>query len=185
MIRLTPIVMLHYVSDEEGMELLEPWNISRSSFTRLLDFIEDNAYQTIGFEDDHVPDPAKSIIITFDDCPKHLWEFAIPELIKRNMKAVFYISTAYIGGVDEWNLVPCAPTLQMMDENDIKNLVQAGMEVGSHAHRHVMLGKEQTDIVYREIAYSKQRLEEITGKEVVSLAYPYGCVPKYYRSIVR
>lgn len=47
----------------------------------------------------------KNIIITFDDCPGPCGDFTIPELQKRNMKAVFYIPTAHIGGYYKWNVI--------------------------------------------------------------------------------
>lgn len=172
------IVMLHYISDDPAHAVLKPWNISRHSFISLLDFLQQENFQTLTFEDlDKGEKGAKSIIITFDDCPKELWEFAIPELLKRSMKAVFYIPTAQLGGYNQWNVAEGKPRMDLMDEDDIKKLIEVGMEVGSHAHDHIMLGDVDGHKVARQLTLSKSVLESIIKKPVISIAYPYGSVP--------
>ncbi len=172
--------MLHYVSDDPVYDALKPWNISRTSFTRLLDFLQKENYYTVGFEDlsSSKIKGRKNIIITFDDCPKHLWDFAIPELIRRKMKAVFYMPTAYLGGCNEWNVVEGLPEINLMDDEDIAKLSTVGMEVGSHAHNHVMLQEKDAVEVVAQLTKSKSILEAITNKPVLSVAYPYGSVPQ-------
>ncbi|HEY9177365.1 MAG TPA: polysaccharide deacetylase family protein [Flavipsychrobacter sp.] len=173
------IATLHYVSDDPALGALKPWNISCKSFTRLLDFLQVENYTTVGFEDMAASriKGRKSIILTFDDCPKHLWDFAIPELLKRNMKAVFYMPTAYLGGYNEWNVVEGLPKVDLMDSDDIAKLNTLGMEIGSHAHHHIMLGERNTEEVIMQLNESKAILESIIDKPVVSIAYPYGSVP--------
>lgn len=180
------IVMLHYVSDDPAHDDLRPWNISRSSFTRLLDFLQQENCRTLVFEDiDKGKRRAKSIIITFDDCPKLLWDFAIPELLKRNMKAVFYIPTAQLGGFNHWNVVEGKPRMDLMDGDDVKKLIEVGMEVGSHAHDHIVLRGMDGREVARQLTLSKSILESIIMKPVISVAYPYGSVPVNAKRITK
>lgn len=176
---LPTIVMLHYVSDHPDHDALRPWNISRNSYIRLLDYIEQQNYTTIGFEDIVMPQYSKrkSIIITFDDCPKELWDFAIPELISRNMKAVFYIPTVHMGGYNEWNVLEGLPKVDLMDDEDIAKLSAVVMEIGSHAHNHIMLEEKKETEIIDQLTKSKSILEKIINKPVVSVAYPYGSVP--------
>ncbi len=178
------IVMLHYVSDNPTHDDLKPWNINTASYTRLLDYLEQHGYNAIGFEDlSHKAKGTKNIIITFDDCPKQLWDFAIPELQKRNMKAVFYIPTAHLGGYNEWNVVDGKPRIELMDEDDIVRLNEIGMEVGSHAHNHIMLEGKDEEEALRQLTISKSILESIIRKPVLSIAYPYGSLPDDYSKI--
>lgn len=177
---LPTIVMLHYVSDHPDHDALRPWNISCDSYIRLLDYIEKHNYITIGFEDIITSQYSKrrSIILTFDDCPKQLWDFAIPELLRRNMKAVFYIPTAHLGGYNEWSVEEGLPKIELMDEADIIKLSHVGMEIGSHAHNHIMLEEEKNSEIIDQLVKSKSILEQIINKPVLSVAYPYGSVPK-------
>lgn len=180
------IVMLHYVSDNPAYDELRPWNISRESFIRLLDYIEKNGYRTTTFENLLSGERQHNeIIITFDDCPKELWDFAIPELLKRNMKAVFYIPTAHLGGHNQWNVAEGKPKVCLMDEDDVRRLLQAGMEVGSHAHDHVMLGEMVEQEVRDQLNSSKTILERLIARPVISIAYPYGSLPHGYTRLIK
>lgn len=185
--RHLPIVALHYVSDDASLNGLKPWVISRQSFAKLLDFIQTEGYVTLTFDDIIYGkiNTKHSIVITFDDCPKHLWDFAIPELLKRDMKAVFYMPTFHINGYDDWNAEVGAAKIKLMDSTDIARLVEVGMEVGSHSHHHVMLGERDAKFAEDELKKSKLILESIIGKEILTLAYPYGSVPRLRQSIIK
>lgn len=172
--------MLHYVSDDTGYDDLKPWVVKRSSYLRLLDYLHENGYSTIGFKEltiGNVDSKRNNIIITFDDCPKHLWDFAIPELQKRGMKAVFYMPTKHLGGVNQWNVDEGLSEMSLMDENDIVRLNDIGMEVGSHAHGHVMLEDLDASEVGYQLTHSKSVLEQLIKEPVLSIAYPYGSLP--------
>lgn len=177
-------IMLHYVSDDSALDKLKPWIISRQSYIRLLDYLQAHNYKTVGYEDMPIRNEKdKTVILTFDDCPKHLFDFAIPELVKRGMKAVFYMPTAHLGGVNEWNVKDGLPQIPLMNQNDIMKLIDCGMEVGSHAHNHIMLEELSVENATEELTKSKQILERIINKEIVSIAYPYGSLPKNHYTL--
>ena len=73
----------------------------------------------------------------------------------------------------------------MMDENDIKAWISAGMEVGSHTCSHSQSSKIDSATVEKELRVSKSKLEEITKKEVSIFAYPYGMKGYYDRDTIR
>lgn len=172
-----PVIMLHHVTDDPALDALKPYSISCASFTRLLDVLELEGYATAVFGDIDFR-KGKKVIITFDDCPKHLWDFAIPELQRRGMKAVFYMPTAYLGGHNDWDAQFGKPTVTLMDEADIKRLSEMGMEIGSHSHLHVRLRDLSYGDVTTNLQQSKAILERVTGKKVLSIAYPFGSIPK-------
>lgn len=185
---MPPIAMLHYVSDGIDASLKE-WCIKKSSFVRLLDTIQNAGITTTHFkelaENKTGRRPAKKVILTFDDCAKLLFDFAIPELLKRNMKAAFYIPTADIGGSNSWDVKKGAATLPLMDAADLQQLAGAGMEIGSHSHHHIELQNVRSARqLKQEVTVSKQLLESILGQPVYSFAYPYGSVPAGYQSLL-
>lgn len=169
------VIMLHHVTDDPKLDGLKPYSISRASFVRLLDILQGDGWETVGF--DAPATTNKSVVISFDDCPKHLWDFAIPELQKRGMKAAFYMPTAYLGGNNDWDIVQGKPSVPLMNETDIKKLSDIGMEVGSHSHYHIELGKSPVQEVVENLQTSKKILESIIGKPVVSFAFPFGSLP--------
>jgi len=182
--------MLHCVSDSIKSGYLENWNITKSSFLHLLDYLEANQYQTTHFcriaeKTNATEKSSRKVILTFDDCYKHLFEFAIPELLRRGMTAAFYMPTAYIGSYNYWDIRKGAKKLAIMDADDLKNLSMQGMEIGSHSHNHAELNNI-TDVfqLREEIFTSKKILEDILEKPIYSFSYPYGFVPASYKQLL-
>jgi peptidoglycan/xylan/chitin deacetylase (PgdA/CDA1 family) len=68
----------------------------------------------------------------------------------------------------------------MMNADEIRHLVRAGMEIGAHTVSHPILQKLDHAQAQKEIEDSKHILEEITGKSVNSFAYPNGRLDKDY-----
>lgn len=185
--RIPPVVMLHHVSDDPLHKSLKPFSISHKSFLQLLDYLEEHQYRTICFSDlvnGNHSSKQKTVILTFDDCPKHLFDFAIPELQKRKMKAVFYMPTAHIGLYNSWDADEGRTRVELMNEDDLKELNRLGMEIGAHSHHHIHLKRVDEVTAAFEVKECKRVLELITEKEVVSFAYPFGSVPKNYQQLI-
>lgn len=155
---------------------------------QLLDYLEQQHYETITFEtiaSDRglLKAPTKKIIISFDDCPKHLFDFAIPELVKRKMKAVFYMPTAHINGYNSWDVQEGKARVELMTEQDLLVLSELGMEVGGHSHHHVKLnGSMNPGAIQYEISHCKKILESIVGKPLISFAFPFAVIPVGYKN---
>jgi peptidoglycan/xylan/chitin deacetylase (PgdA/CDA1 family) len=64
-------------------------------------------------------------------------------------------------------------SFKLMNSGQIRELAATDqIEIGSHAHAHYCLANVDELTVQRELMLSKQLLEEVAGKEVVSIAYP-------------
>ena len=175
-----PIAMLHHVSNRKDWGSLSPFVIRHETFTRFLDAIEVSGKRTITFRQLHegLKRSRRDVIITFDDCGKHLLDFVVPELIRRNMTAVFYIPTADMGGCNSWNVADGKSRLDLMDAADLKALENEGMEVGSHSHDHIHLGEVADEEVEQQLRTSQSILTQVLGHPAVSAAYPYGGIPE-------
>lgn len=181
-----PVAMLHSVSDSLDGQLAN-WCISKKAFLQLLDTLEEARYQTTHFAElANKPGLfSRKVILSFDDCAKHLFDFAIPELVRRRYTAAFFMPTAYIGKHNAWDVEKGVERMALMDENDLKELIRLGMEVGSHSHHHIELKNlSGTKRLMEEVMLSKQILEDITGKRVYSFAYPFGSVPLDYKKVL-
>jgi peptidoglycan/xylan/chitin deacetylase (PgdA/CDA1 family) len=176
-----PIAMFHHVSDRTDLNSLRPFVVLKRTFVRFLDSIQHSGFRAVTFEQISRPDfrqTKKDVIITFDDCGKHLMDFALSELIRREMKAVFFMPTAYIGGANQWNIDKGQSKLELMDEADLVSLQQSEMEIGGHSHHHIHLDHCKPARVNDEIFQCQMTLKEILGKPAVSFAYPFGGVPE-------
>lgn len=103
------------------------------------------------------------IAITFDDGFRDNLTVALPLLEKYDLPMTLFVAAGFIGEDD------------YLTAGDIQTLASHPLvTIGSHGfwHRHLTLLSEEE--VLFELSESKKRLEEITGKEIDLLAYPYG-----------
>lgn len=184
-----PIVMLHHVADSPHATL-EKWSIGHQKFLELLDCIEEKGLKTSTFREItergwKQADLTNKIILTFDDCPISLFDFAIPELLKRKMKAVFYIPTDQIDGLNTWDIDELGTIpVSLMNAEQLIHLQSNGMEIGSHGEKHIRLTEASNELAFAEISNSKQVLTDLLDSKVYSFAYPYGKVPKRHQQML-
>lgn len=179
-----PIAMLHHVSDDPALESLKPYCIGNRSFTRLLDHLERNGYETVTFAglEKQKASKNKRIILSFDDCPKHLLDFAVPELVRRGMKGVFYMPAAHLGGYNSWDVEEGRARVELMDAGDLQQLEKLDMEIGGHSWHHIPL-KESGNAV-EEVQQCRKILKEFVSGPLLSFAWPFGSVPSDHKSIL-
>jgi peptidoglycan/xylan/chitin deacetylase (PgdA/CDA1 family) len=184
-----PIVMLHQISDDAKCDSLKPYSISTKSFIKLLDYLAKYNYCTTTFSEIfegnlNNRNNEKNIIITIDDCYRDLFEFAIPELEKRNMKATFFMPTAHMGAYNSWDADKGRARLEIMNENELHDLSKLNMEIGSHGHQHFPYKYFTDTEISFQLKISKDIIENITGTKITSFAYPFGDVPLNYRDLL-
>ena len=160
-----PILMYHHIrdyvnpSDKIGTNL----SVSLASFSEELDLIKSKGYNTLTFEDlSNGNIPSHPIILTFDDGYENFYKNAFPELQKRNMKAVSFVIVNSIGNSD------------YMNKEELIDLESHGIEIGSHTLSHPDLTKITASKAKNEIENSKQTLENILNKKIISFCYPSG-----------
>lgn len=107
------------------------------------------------------------IAMSFDDGYKDNCTIALPLLQKYNSKATFCVIASKIGG-DIY-----------MDDNHINQLLDAGMEIGSHTFSHNPLADIDPKYLIWEIGTSQYALEQRFPKASIrTMAYPNGSYNK-------
>lgn len=138
-------------------------------FQQHLDILKTNGYNTVTLRDLYQhweygnPLPTNPIVLTFDDGYRSMYDFVMPELVKRNMVATFFIIT------DNFNHP------RFVSESMIQEMHKNGMEIGSHSHSH---GDLRNANLEKELNQSKTLLENIINDTVYSFCYPYGLYNK-------
>lgn len=117
---------------------------------------------------------ADRFAMTFDDGFLSVYEHAYPLLKERNMTATIYIVVDSLGGINDWDRRAGDVEERMMSAGQAKELADNGFEIGSHTLTHPRLAQLDDEQLVREIADSKHKLEDLVGREVTSLSYPYG-----------
>lgn len=110
------------------------------------------------------------IAITFDDGNASDVEHALPALRERGLKATFFIVAGRLG----------AP--RFLDEDGVRALAAAGMEIGCHGMRHrPWRGLDEREL-REELVEAKTALERIVGRPITRAACPFGA---YDRRVLR
>jgi peptidoglycan/xylan/chitin deacetylase (PgdA/CDA1 family) len=109
--------------------------------------------------------------ITFDDGFESFYSRAFPALEDNNMKVTVFPIAGYVGKLSLWDILPPQPH---MNKAQIREISDHGHEIGSHTFTHANLTFLSDADIERELADSKRLLEDITGKQVTSLSFPYG-----------
>ena len=216
---------------------------STRAFDEQMAFVSQN-YNVITFRDMDVflekrqSLPERPLIITFDDGYADNYYNAFPVLKKYDLRAVFFISTDYMGGTKPFwfesiiyvgkkgllelqqlglnlHLQPndgpiraaeafrlylmkipnseCLRLLRMVEEKtqlqiprhdlewvrpltwtQVREMADAGMEIGSHTKSHLILGNAFKDELRDELKESKRIIEKEAGQRVRSISYPMG-----------
>jgi len=178
-----PIVNYHKIEERSDIGITARRPVD---FENDLHILKDQGFQTIGFEDIQAGKiPSKPIMITFDDGYNSFSDNAFPLLLKNNMKAVIFIPTDFIGLRNNWDVHIGRFTYFHMDQKQIEAVSAAGMEIGSHTCSHRYLNSMDVVTLKNELEQSKYILEEIIGKNVLSLSYPFGRANQLVASTAR
>ena len=181
----TPVLMYHRVTGDtkkddvrfiihKGKRLdLDSMKVSPTNFDVQMAYLKKKGYQTLDLKKDfHKP---KTVYITFDDGYEDNYLFAFNSLKKYGLKATFFITSelAIKGLFMPIDSNDKRVENRLLTTNQIREMSEAKMQIGSHTLTHPWLTHEGVNIE-DEIVKSKRELEEIIGKEVTTFAYPGG-----------
>jgi peptidoglycan/xylan/chitin deacetylase (PgdA/CDA1 family) len=113
------------------------------------------------------------IQITFDDGNKSDVHVALPALTERGLTAEFFVCAGRLGEPG------------YLDENDVLALESAGMGVGSHGWAHVPWRGLSDAELDREVRQSRDRLSDVLGRGVDTVAIPFGAYDRRVLAKVR
>lgn len=129
-------------------------------------------------------DKEHSIVCTFDDGYVGVFQHALPLMRQYGFTATVFVCTDYIGKLNNWNLKDKVSRLHM-NLSQLRNLQEAGWEIGSHGANHCSLLRLDEVSLENTLALSKSLLEELLGTPIHSFAYPYGDSNQFVQNIVK
>jgi peptidoglycan/xylan/chitin deacetylase (PgdA/CDA1 family) len=115
------------------------------------------------------------VALSFDDGLASVAERALPVLREAGAVATLFLTTAHVGGQNDWPGQPSwAPTLPMLSWKQVEALVAAGWEVQSHSMRHLDLRTLADEALDAELRGARDEIERRIGRRPDQLAFPYG-----------
>lgn len=117
--------------------------------------------------------PHGTCALTFDDGSADNASVLPPLLDRLGVPATVFVCPGLLG--EPHPFLPAEAAVRLLDAAELRGLAELpSFEIGSHTNRHADLSAANADEAYRELVSSKAALEELTGKPVLSVAYP-GC----------
>lgn len=163
---MAPILLYHHVSDHGSGR----YYIPVAAFHEQMQYLHDQGYTSISISQlasairGETALPEKPVAITFDDGYLDIYANALPVMKEYGFTGVAYVIT---GTLEE------GKTYGYMQESELKALLAAGWEIGSHSVTHDDLTKSKLGIG-NEMKQSKAALEKLFGVPILSFAYPFG-----------
>jgi peptidoglycan/xylan/chitin deacetylase (PgdA/CDA1 family) len=163
--RKVPILIYHSIDEYKGVGSKELY-VTPKNFENQMTYLRDHGYTLLTFDWwQDIDKVNKPIFITFDDGYKNnLNAYAIFQKLKNGRfkpSATFFVISDYIDRPNR------------LTKSDIKMLANSGLiSIQSHTATHPDLTKLKT--YDYELKESKEKIQQITGKPVIALAYPYG-----------
>jgi peptidoglycan/xylan/chitin deacetylase (PgdA/CDA1 family) len=118
------------------------------------------------------PLPERSVVLTFDDGYADFAENALPLLTAHGFTATVFVTTGWLD--DAGASAAGRPLDRMLSWKQVREVAEAGIEIGAHSHSHAQLDQVPTPALRDELRESKALLENETGLPVETLAYPFG-----------
>ncbi len=116
--------------------------------------------------------PRNLVGLTFDDGYADFVQHVLPALRRRGFGATLFAIAGRLGGENTWDAE--GPRKALMTGGQLRQIADAGIEIGSHGLSHVSLPSVSDAALADETAASRRMLQEITGQEVAGFCYPYG-----------
>lgn len=168
-----PVLAYHKFSKHTSDRM----TVREDAFEEQMAFLKKNGYRVIRLDDlfeflkRKRPLPPKSVVITFDDGWRSMYDIAYPVLKRYGYPATLFVSTDLIH-----------PATTMLDWGKIREMSRNGIDVQCHSRTHRSLGKIENgetlqayfESIKSELVESAKVIKRQLGTDVKYLAYPFG-----------
>jgi peptidoglycan/xylan/chitin deacetylase (PgdA/CDA1 family) len=165
-----PILVYHSVMPHHPGQTAEQrvLNVDDSVFVTQMRYLVDGGYHVVSFAalvdalEGRDTIPNRSVVITFDDGWENQYRHAFPILRHFGLTATFFVFTTPIG-----------KDTKLMTWEQLRELQEAGMTIGSHTRTHPVL-PDYHAALHNEVVMSRADIEEHLGGAPDFFAYPFG-----------
>lgn len=171
----------HRIERPTGLEINR---VSPKRFGQLLDVVG-NSGLTVGRPGRDLLKIMPEVLLTFDDGFDSVGENALPHLVERGWGAAIFLISGFIGRSDDWDTRILGRSRPLMNWKQVREWSEAGFVFGSHTRTHRDLTALSVSQLERELIDSKSEIEDVIGRPVTLLSYPFGRHNERVRDAVR
>jgi glycosyltransferase involved in cell wall biosynthesis/peptidoglycan/xylan/chitin deacetylase (PgdA/CDA1 family) len=182
------VILGYHVVDDAGAAAAEEYRLDADRFGAQVAHLVTEGFMTITIQEwmealaGRVSLPARPIVLTFDDGDRRTLARVGPVLAAVGYRGVAFLVSNALGSTNRWDEALGYPRREILTADDVRALVAAGWEIGSHGRTHRSLPGSPESTLRDEVVGSRADLQAIVGRPVTAFAYPYG---NYDRGVVR
>ena len=175
---LPPVLCYHKIDTrfELGFTQVEP-----RVFRRQVEALARAGYRALGsaelLERLSAPgagDPAREVVVTFDDGYAGLARHAFPVLADHGFPSLVFVITDYVGRENSWDVQYGWRRFSHLAWEDLARWQERGMEVHSHGATHARLTWLSDAQVTDELQRSREAIGQRLGRAPCAVSYPFG-----------
>lgn len=187
---IPPVIQYHKI------DLPGPGSLVRGGFTPPRRFARQMAYlRKSGFVfytvsaliehfKEHERFPERGIAVTLDDGWQDNYTNAFPVLQALGIVATVFIVPSCLGESSTKAAAEGEIARAHLSPEQVREMSDAGIEFGSHSLNHRLLHQLPHKEVVIEVEEAKRQIEELTGKECKTFAYPAGYYNQQAQQII-
>jgi peptidoglycan/xylan/chitin deacetylase (PgdA/CDA1 family) len=118
--------------------------------------------------------PARTVALTFDDGYECVYQEAVPEMRARGIPGTVFQVVGSVGGFNRWDVRLTPGRVRHLSWAQLRELAEAGFEIGSHTITHRDLTGLDPSALERELRGSREMIEDAIGRPATSISYPFG-----------
>lgn len=168
------VLMYHAIGTPALGDALGLFSLSRHRFKQHMTLLAGwQRGRVVEFDGAELEGDGCRVAITFDDGYLDNLDVAAPILSELGLPFTVFVTSEFVRSGKPDFLSPAA----------LRTLASLpGARIGAHGANHVALTECDDSTLRNELTASRQYLEDVLGKEVRTLAYPYGAVDRRVRS---
>ena len=178
---LTPVLqatvlVFHQIAEAPSPKSPKALAIPPTTFEAQVRALAGEGYQTVTPSSLQTASPERTLLITFDDGYQDNYDHAFPILQVHGFHALIFLVGDYLPRPDSGHFPPpqVSPDVPMLTAQQIRAMVAAKFEFGSHSLHHRRLSHLPHPEVDRELSLSRRLVAAVTGQPVTTFSYPYG-----------
>lgn len=162
---MSKLIVIYYHDIVEAGNGYSYQRVEVQNFEEQMRYLHEQGYSSLLFEDLDKSIPDKSILVTFDDGFRTVYERAVPIMRKYGIKGNIFLPTKYVEQQEK----------HFMTWDMLKKVCEQGeFSVAAHTHSHADVRTLNDITMHSEIEKSNYLVQEHLGIITKSFCMPYG-----------
>ena len=172
---MPPVILAYHLVDSR-FDFGATW-VTPRQFERQMQWLAESGYRSRSLSECLDPQSratVREVAITFDDGYRALMKHVLPVLQRWRFTATVFPVVDYVGKKNRWDYNLFWRRQEHLHWHELRELLVAGWEIGSHSMRHAYLPGLSAQALREDLRDSKSILEDQLQIPIAHLSLPFG-----------